>query len=364
MLRFLGLQPQAKKVFFEGGFTTDPTMLGIEFHLDPNTNNGHMWCSVPHDKVVKTRMAIDRVLDKLWATAEDTQSLLGLLVFVGRVMLAGKWHLPCTVRASAVATTSGVARVHGEWRTELTWWVELLCNWNRVSILVPKVLTTFDQEPWDTPYTDASRSKQRGKGGAGAVFKQYYQYFDFSTQEVDLMDIMELEGLVVVLWLAWICEAHPNCMKGKRFLARCDNDPFVCAVNSRKSNYPVVAFLLGEIHQLQCRFSFDFRLKYIASKLNVSADALSRNAPHVYFDHMSAAFNLHPSDLVRVPVQNKRRRSFFSRIRSIKRSTASTQTPPKSGKPAPPSSGCTFANGSGHPSVSTRKTSSAHLPKP
>ena len=52
VVRMLGLAPQAKKVWFEGGLATEVTMLGVEFYLDQGPDGTQpMYCKVPQDKV-------------------------------------------------------------------------------------------------------------------------------------------------------------------------------------------------------------------------------------------------------------------------------------------------------------------------
>ena len=60
LLRALGLRPQPKKVWFEGGFSFTPQMLGVIFHLDADP----MHVEVPADKVAKATRAIDRAISK------------------------------------------------------------------------------------------------------------------------------------------------------------------------------------------------------------------------------------------------------------------------------------------------------------
>jgi hypothetical protein len=185
LLRALGCEPQAKKVWFEGGFTSNTKMLGVLFHLDANP----MYVSIPEDKVQKTIRAISSVLRRHWAPADMCQSLLGLLAFHGRVLLTGRWHLPFTVRALATACVDGVAPVTSLWRDELQWWADLLSSWNRRSILVPRVYTVWDQAPLEVPLTDAARAVGK-PSGAGAVFGRFYQHFLFTDDEVRRLDIM------------------------------------------------------------------------------------------------------------------------------------------------------------------------------
>ena len=248
LLEFLQVTPQAKKVWFEGGFAKRTQILGVLYVLDVEPK----YCQVPADKVQRTTALGDRVARMAWVPADLCQELMGLLIFHGRVLLSAKWHLPFTVRGAAVAATHGVAPMTEAWRTELAWWRTLLMEWNCAALLVPHRYIEWKQEPFLTPMTDASRSKSKGTGAAGAMFGKWYQHWDFSAQEIQELHIMELEGVALVVWLRFLC-SEPEAvalLKGRRFLMRCDNDPFVKTVNRRHSTYPSVAFLLGEIHHL------------------------------------------------------------------------------------------------------------------
>lgn len=327
-------------MWFEGAFESVVQMLGVTFHLDTVP----MYCSVPEDKVKKATDAITIALALPWVPAELTQVLLGILAFHGRVLLAGRWHLSFSVQALKTACGCGVAPMLVLWSDELKWWSELLTSWNRVSLLVPRQFTVFDEQPFTTPFTDASRSKQKKSGGAGACFGKFYMMFAFSKHECTHLNIMELEGLVVVLWLTWLCENHPDEVRGKRFISRCDNDPFVVAVNDRKSKFPTIAFLLGELHQLQCKYSFDLRLRYIKSKDNLCADLLSRDAFDLFAAYMLTTFRIPVGDLVCVAVQNTRRSYMVSSMISIRRAVDTLLTPRFTGKAAPTGSGHGSAN--------------------
>jgi hypothetical protein len=101
----------------------------------------------------------------------------------------------------------------------------------------------------------------------------------------------------------------------------------VMDVNSRHSTTPTISFLLGQLHLLQSRFSFDFRRRSVKSKENVCADALSRDDMLAYLAYMQREFDLRPAQLVRVPVQSTLRNSWASSMISMRRSTESMRTP-------------------------------------
>ena len=164
LLRFLGTEAQAKKVWYEGGFAQRFQLLGILFDLASSPKTA----SVPKDKVDKTLDAINGVLLAIWAPAELTQTLLGLLVFNSRVLVSGIWHLPITVSCNTEIIRSGVVFVTRRWKMELNWWKDLLSSWNRVALLVPRTYLSWRQEPLLVPMTDASRSLPRLTGAGGA----------------------------------------------------------------------------------------------------------------------------------------------------------------------------------------------------
>lgn len=314
LLRFLGVEPQPKKVWYEGGFSKLFQLLGIMFNLESSP----MTASVPEDKVVKTLAALDQVLSEVWSTAELCMSLLGLLVFNSRVLVSGKWHLPHTVSHTAEAVKSGVVFVSRSWKQELSWWRELLTGWNRIALLVPHRYLDWRQEPLLVPMTDASRSLQRLTGAGGAMFGNFFQQWSFTATEIRTLNIMELEALVLVVWLRYLWDTHPQMLAGRRFVMLCDNKPFVGSVNSRHSNVATIAFLLGEIHRMSADLSFDLTLVYVESKKNVGADALSRYRRDLYYKYMRDRFDIEQSALVCVPLQTDYRNSLVSTMLALR----------------------------------------------
>jgi hypothetical protein len=347
-------------VWFEGGFSKRAQLLGVKFVLDAEPP----YVEVPQDKVDKTVSAIDAALLKNWVPADECQVLLGLMVFHGRVLLSGKWHLPFMVRSLAQAITTGVAHMHPHWQTELVWWRTLLTQWNRVSIIVPPTLTEGERDPMHTPMTDASRSKEKQTGAAGAMFGVYYQQWKFTPREILNLNIMELEGFALVVWLQQLCseEKHLRHLRGKRFVMRCDNDPFVECVNRRHSTHPAVAFLLGEIHRLCSLHSFDLTLVYINTKLNVGADALSRNDWPTFTKWMQTELGTHHSRLISVPVQETYRKSIASTMIAAKHSATTTPTPPRTANGRRSGSGSGSAGGRASPSGSSHAAPSTRPP--
>ena len=143
-------------------------MLGAAFNFETMT------VSVPPDKVTKAKYLIAVILALQWVPADLAQQALGVLVFLSRILLSAQWHLALTVRSSAVAVQDGVVHVAPQWRIELQWHDELYTHWNCAAMMVPREYHLWDQDAWETPASDASRSVKRLQGAAGMWYKQYY----------------------------------------------------------------------------------------------------------------------------------------------------------------------------------------------
>jgi len=280
-----------------------------------------MVASIPEDKVTRTVAAIASARAQGWVGVREVMTLLGLLGFCGQVLVCGGWRVPWTVGALRQGAKQGFARMHSAWAEELEWWRELLTVWNGRALLVPPIWKSPGMKEWQAPYTDASRElgKNGGisAGGAGAVFGQYAMTFQFTQEELRWLPICDTEGLVLVLWLSYLCESHASRITGTRFVMWCDNQSFLKAVNKRRSNAPTLAYLLGRLHMLQARYSFDLRVEYVRSEDNVAADAASREEWERFYVHMLSV-GYDKSAIVWVPVQVALRSSMSSKLRSLR----------------------------------------------
>ena len=273
-----------------------------------------MTAEIPLDKVTRTVTAIDEAMAAHWIPATLLMSLVGLIGFCGQILVSGRWRTPWTITALRAALATGFAPMNSMWLDELGWWKNLLTDWNRVAMLVkPDLLIPLHAADM-VPFTDASGGS---KGGAGAVFGKYWQAFLFTREETSILPICDLEGLVSVLWITEVCERWPEQIAGKRFMAWNDNTTFVGAVNDHKSNSPCLAFLLGILHDLMARFSFDLRLKWVKSAENVAADAASREDWERFYEFMQSV-GIKRADMVRIPLQASRRNSLTSKMMSMR----------------------------------------------
>jgi hypothetical protein len=276
----LGFPPQGKKVLPDGGFDSIGKVLGVIVDLKNWT------MSIPADKVRKTVRAIEESLVVDWVPLKQLLSLFGLLVFCGQVLIPGRWKLAWVVQALRVAVKKGFAPMNSFWQQELVWWVTLLKSWNKVAMMVPRQWLIPAHANDRSPFTDASGGE--AEGAAGAVFGRMAMAFSFSKEELQILPICDLEAMVAVLWLWFIGKTNPELLAGKRFESWCDNKSWVGAVNKHKSSCVTFAFLLDEVHHLQAKYSFDWRLEYVESERNVAADAVSRLDWERFYEFMQS----------------------------------------------------------------------------
>ena len=134
---------------------------------------------------------------------------------------------------------------------------------------------------------------------------------------------MTLEALVCYVFLDLLVRRDPRSVSGRRFRMRCDNNPWVVAVNKGKSNEPRIALLLGWLHKLQSEFHFAFDVEFITTTDNYLADALSRAQLERFFAearaHWSPSATLLP---LPSPWQETRTRSWSYQLVSTRRSHA------------------------------------------
>jgi len=287
-------------------------VLGV--HVDIET----MVASIPQDKIDKAKKRINAVLAGSNVGSKPLEEMIGLLQWIGQILVRAGVHLPFCIQTLKAAFTHGHARVTQALRDELAWWTELLTVWNGRAIIIDPVWVVPAHSADRAPFTDACSDK--GKGGGGAIFGKYIYACRWSSFECQLLNIYELEGFMHVLWMQWICDNVPDLVAGKRFITRCDNESFCKAVTRGRSSYPVIDWLLRKLHILQSRFSFDIRVEHVAGVDNECADLLSRAKWREFSTHIRQVANTKLADLDQVQIPQ--RLPWSSKLLSLKRSEA------------------------------------------
>ena len=195
----------------------------------------------------------------------DLLSLIGKLSHACKIVRPGRVFLRRMIETSAKALRpEHWVRLSEEFRSDLAWWRTFLQVWNGRSFMDAK---------WQRSQPDiVFASDASGAWGYGAVWgKQWLQ-----GQWIDSWDQVNIatKELVPVVVGCAVWGAH---WRQKVVLNQCDNMAVVDVIRSQKSKDPTIMHLLRCLHFICAYWEIELRVEHIPGKLNVMADAVSRN---------------------------------------------------------------------------------------
>ena len=154
-------------------------MVGITVNLGADPPEA----SISEMKVTKTLTLLRAVERARHVDVALARELHGMLQFVGRVLVAGRYHLSWTVNALRIAEATGRCQVREEHKREWAWWRHVVADWNRVAIILPPIYATPSFSWASSPTTDAAVSRSSRSGGGGGFFNGAYTHFRFTPLE-------------------------------------------------------------------------------------------------------------------------------------------------------------------------------------
>ena len=157
------------------------------------------------------------------------------------------------------------ARLNKSFYADLEWWSTFMTGWNATSMFYRSRRETPDVEFW----SDAS-----GSWGCGAIWQsQWLQIQWLSGSPIQKASIASKEMLPIVLgcivwrYAWWGCTVRCNC----------DNKAAVRVINSHYAKDPLLAHMLLSIFFISAKSNFDITAIHTPGRLNIVADAISRN---------------------------------------------------------------------------------------
>ena len=242
------------------------TFLGIEINSIKET------ISMPSDKLSSLKDDIVTWIDRKKATKREMQQLIGKLNWATKVIRASRpfvrrlIDLMCTMKKSfhRVRLTAGV-------RDDLKWLAATCVEFNGTAVWLSK-----PPEPKHAMSTDASMS-----GGAAFLEGKWF-YVNWEQDYPEMADKhINLKELYTVLLAVrkWY-----KLFKNKLILLEIDNMMCVYCLKKGSSKNPLATKFIREIYTISALNNFAFSVRYIKSKDNVMADALSRldNCEFIY----------------------------------------------------------------------------------
>ena len=270
----LGVPVAAEKT--EGPASTI-VFLGIEI------DTWAMEIRLPQDKLRNLQRVLEEWSRKQHCCRWELESLLGLLGHACCVVVEGRTFLRRLFELLAVARKPHhYVRLNLAARSDLCWWQAFLAPLNHRAL---RHAFTADR-PSFTITTDAS-----GAVGCGAVWHHWWLQLKWSeipppfqaeTAE-DSITMKELLPIVLAVgvWGPW--------WKGGTVLVLCDNQGATAAVNSGHSKAPRMMHLLRSLFFIKARFQLRLLAAYLPGRLNVTADAVSRDHLPSFFAQIPCA---------------------------------------------------------------------------
>ena len=247
------------------GPSTSLTFLGIVL------DTVRMEASLPTGKLSRIRHQVKAWLTKRKATKRQILSLVGILQHATKVVRPRRTFLSRMYSAAAkLKMLSHHTKLSAAFRSDLSWWHLFVTHWNGVSFLH---LIPGGSTPDTCIETDASGSWWCGAWFAGRWF-QYQWPDDYAT-----VGIMAKE-LVPILFS---CVAWGSTLSRQRIEFKCDNLALVEAINKGSSKETQVMHLLRCLWFFTAYFDVSINASHLPGVLNTSADMLSRNQVHQFF---------------------------------------------------------------------------------
>jgi hypothetical protein len=226
----------------------------------------NMTLSVTPERLSELRILIKDWLAMLAATRKQLQSLVGKLSFVAACVRPGRTFLARLFSVMRITPDCGCHPIPDTVYKDLIWWNTFLPLYNGVSMMV--------MDEWSCP--DEIFSSDACMTGCRAWLFESREYFKAKFPESILHRTKHINQLEL-LTMTVACRIWGDKWRGKRILAKCDNDASVGVVNSGRSK--------GDEFMMSCARDIayhaatkesEFRVIHIEGKKNGISDTLSR----------------------------------------------------------------------------------------
>ena len=239
---------------------------------------------LPYNKLVRLRAMLARWEHRRSATKHELQVLIGHLSHAAAVVRPGRSFMRQLIETMKLPRLqSQKVRINGNCRADLAWWSTFVQDWNGIA-LFPRL------PPGPTVISDAS-----GSWGCGAFCPDTLMWFQQQWSPGFISSSIAVKELVPIVIGAAI---WGNKWRGTVVLFKSDNQAVVTALNSRSARNPQLSHLLRCLFFFEAHHQFEHRAQHIAGRLNVAADALSRNRTSDFF-HLFPQAPSEPSPVIR-----------------------------------------------------------------
>ena len=243
---------------------------------------------IPEDKKSKALMQLKTMLDKKSARVHQLQQLAGLLNFLNRAVVPVRAFTRRMYAKFSGFTQIGFGgkvkhkvtlkphhhvRLDSEFKQDCRMWVRFLeLPLNYLAVARPFVDLSSDKNAVNLQFfSDASLAETKGFGC------YFDKQFSMGTWEPNF--IRQFKPSIAYLELYALCVAiftWSNKLRNRRVIVACDNQAAVNMVNHSTSGCRNCMYLLRELTLRGLEFNFRVFARYLTSRANELADALSR----------------------------------------------------------------------------------------
>ena len=219
--------------------------------------------SLPDDKVLTARRAVDQMFRRKKVQLRELQSLIGVLNFACRVVVPGRAFLRRLINLTmGVRHPHHYIRLTAESRKDLSAWKIFLDNFNGKFFCLPNKWSSSNSIRLFTDSSGFGFSAIFGTSWIQGSFPKEWRQVNIAVKE--LLPIV----LAVCLW--------GEKMSHTRILFMTDNQSIVYVINSQTSKDPMLMDLVRKLVVTSMKYNIDFCAKHIPGEKNVTADLLSR----------------------------------------------------------------------------------------
>ena len=200
------------------------------------------------------------------ATKRQILSLVGKLTFVSRVVRPGRTFIRRMISlASKLPHLHYRVQLTHDFQMDVDWWLHYLPQWNGVSL--------FPQNHWESNidlhlYTDSSDIAAAGFfSGAWFVVPFLYEFQELKETSINWRELFAVVVAAATFGSLW---------KGKQIMFHCDNMCVVEVVTSGSCRSDTIMNLIRKLFYICARYEFEISMRYVNTKVNDIADALSR----------------------------------------------------------------------------------------
>ena len=225
---------------------------------------------LPDDKLVRLKGMVSEWKQRRHCTKRELLSLIGCLHHACQVVPAGRSFLRRMIELSKRAKQlHHHLRLNVEFRSDLEWWHLFLPEWNGVSMMTAVGL----RAPSITVTSDASGSWGCGAFTARGRWFQYRWPSSWSAVGITVKELLPIVFSCAIWGRGW---------QGKQVQCYSDNAAVVAVINAGRSKDRRVMHLLRSLFFFMARDKYSLYATHVEGRLNVAADALSRNKLSVF----------------------------------------------------------------------------------